>query len=198
MDDRQKLEAVLKEFYPLRNFFWRFLVFDFLVLAVGIVLLKISCFSCLYFPSLLAESGNPNWWGFTGTLFAAAGLAGMVIYPISYRLHKGFGLDRDPVYSEGGKRTPGEYWWPPKFVGYVEAFVFPVAFLAGKPTFIAAWLALSVAGGWGAWKETTYGRTRFQRFLINSSLSILAAFFSYILLRQCLPPGAKEIFEFKL
>jgi len=69
--------------------------------------------------------------------------------------------------------------YPPAFVGFCEAVLYPTSFLLNKAEFIGVWLALKVAGQWKLWQEGQEGRRRFNRFLVGNAVSIFVAFITY-------------------
>lgn len=73
----------------------------------------------------------------------------------------------------------GETYFPPAFVGFAEAILYPTALLIGQPEFIGFWLALKVAGQWKEWESGYQGRARFNRFLVGSALSIMVSGLTY-------------------
>jgi hypothetical protein len=72
-----------------------------------------------------------------------------------------------------------ETYFPPAFVGFAEAILYPTALLSGQPEFIAVWLALKVAGQWNEWQRGYQGRARFNRFLVGNALSIMVSGLTY-------------------
>lgn len=77
--------------------------------------------------------------------------------------------------------------WPPALIGFLEAIMYPTAFLIGHPEFIGLWMALKVAGQWGWWTVTNedeekvhQGRRRYYQSLIGNALSVLCGATTYL------------------
>jgi hypothetical protein len=56
----------------------------------------------------------------------------------------------------------------PVVLGAMESIIYPVAWIAGFPQFIAFWLVLKLVGNWRGFSTDPGGRQRIQIHLINS------------------------------
>jgi hypothetical protein len=93
--------------------------------------------------------------------------------------------------------TPAKYGWQPHVTGVIERTLYMISLLVGKPEFIVGWLVYKVAVGWKVWdgskkNEKTdskdpndddhKGRAMFSNHFNGSALSILYAFFGYLII----------------
>ncbi len=104
---------------------------------------------------------------FLAVMAAAAALSGMLWVPLMELIDFAFALKRiDP--------TSIAAFAPPMIVGWVELVLYSLAIASCRAEFIPAWLLIKVAGNYKLWHDAS-GRSRFQRFLIGSGISILVA-----------------------
>ena len=114
---------------------------------------------------------NPVWWHVLIGFAVSIG-GGLLITPISNALWRDLGWD-----GKDAKIRPHAHH--ASMVGVVERVLYTAAWLAGKPEFVAVWLALKVAGQWSRWsgevtlgQEKAAGRAVFNVFLLGNAFSI--------------------------
>lgn len=107
---------------------------------------------------------------------------------------------RDPLLKYARGRTPKREWgglsptYPelPKWMGVLERVMYTGAWLLGFYVFIAVWLPLKVAGGWGDWQvKGEVSRAKFTIMLFGTGLSLMIsvtfAELAKLVIRYCLP-----------
>lgn len=75
--------------------------------------------------------------------------------------------------AEGAAREENDHFLP-VCLGIIEMVFFPVFIAIGKWEFIAAWIGIKTAAQWTQWSKS---RPSYMRFLIGSSLVVLASIF---------------------
>ena len=82
------------------------------------------------------------------------------------------------------------YSWQPPVTGIIERTLYIISFIIGRPEFIIAWLIYKITIEWkSGWNEDNKksendifkGRARFSNHFNGSALSILYAFFGYLI-----------------
>lgn len=127
--------------------------------------------------SYLAPSVPPNKWARLFGVFLGGAIAShVVIFYLLRGVRHLYGLAKPPDLT-------AENQWPPILTGFSESFLYPTAWLVGKPEFIGILLALKAAGQWKFWQEGYSGRNRYQMFLLGNALSIGCGFIMFRIVR---------------
>lgn len=112
---------------------------------------------------------------FIGILLLAVPTSHFIGHSAAYRLSVLFKLD--PWATR-------ENLYPPALIGVIEAVIFPLFLLMGKPEFTGAWVLLKVAGGWKGWQDNPESRRRFYKFLIGNVVVILIGGITFLFIRS--------------
>lgn len=145
-------------------------IFISALLVVAILLLSVPISSPEWLARMIPKVQPPH----VHILFAIFLLASCVNHILSHWLS----LSLSKLYKLD-PCTKRENLYPPAIIGLLESMMYPIFFLADKPEYIGAWVALKVAGGWKKWQDTDEGRRRFNKFLIGNAFTVAVAFVTY-------------------